>query len=97
MTTDFSQREKISLPAPRPEWVERIYAEGRGIDIKSVAPLDENLLIGHAKANTGLSDFGADDWYEPFHILVKALDEEADLNLMGLLMTRLIQVSEHQI
>src|SRR5262249_41519680 len=42
----------------------------------------------HAKANTGLSDFGIDDWVEPFRIFIKALDEEADLTLMGRLMTR---------
>ena len=88
MTADFSKREKIWEPAPRPEWVERINAEGRGMDSKSVVPLDEQSLIEHAKANTGLSDFGEDDWYEPFKVLIKALDEEAELNLMGRLMTR---------
>ena len=58
------------------------------MDIKSVVPLDENSLIEHAKANTGLSDFGDESWYEPFKVLIKSLDEEANLNLMGRLMNR---------
>ena len=39
-------------------------------------------------ASTGLSDFGADDWREPFRVFLKALEEEAQLNLMGRIRTR---------
>src|SRR5690606_32088256 len=41
-----------------------------------------------ARANTGLDDFGADDWREPFEVLIRSLNDEAQLNLMGRLMTR---------
>ncbi|PWI06635.1 sulfotransferase [Streptomyces sp. NWU339] len=58
------------------------------MDIKGLVPLDEHSLINTAKANTGLDDFGDDSWYEPFKVLVRALNEEAQLNLMGRLMTR---------
>ncbi|NKI16048.1 sulfotransferase [Spongiibacter sp. KMU-166] len=58
------------------------------MDIKSVVPLDENSLLEAAKRNTGLSDFGDDEWYEPFKVLIKSLDEEADLHLMGRLVAR---------
>lgn len=75
-------------PPARPDWVSRINQEGSFLDLKSVVPLDEDSLIAHAKANTGLSDFGSDDWVEPFKVLVKAYDEEAQLHLMGRLMTR---------
>lgn len=75
-------------PPERPEWVRRVNEEGRCLDLRSVVPLDEDSLIGHAKANTGLSDFGSDDWYEPFKVLIKSYDEEAELSLMGRLMTR---------
>jgi hypothetical protein len=75
-------------PAKRPEWVERVNAEGRCLDLKAVVPLDENSLLRQAIANTGLSNFGADDWREPFQVFIKALDEEANLTLMGRLMTR---------
>lgn len=58
------------------------------MDIRSLVSLEENSLIETAKANTGLSDFGSEDWHERFQVLVKSLDEESELNLMGRLMTR---------
>jgi hypothetical protein len=75
-------------PPPRPDWVRRLNEEGRCLDIKAVVPLDEGSLIASAMKNTGLSDFGGEDWREPFRVFINALDEEADLNLMGRLMTR---------
>lgn len=75
-------------PPPRPEWVARVNEEGRGMDIASLVPLEPAELIARAMANTGLADFGQDPWREGFEILVKALNEEADLNLFGRLMTR---------
>jgi Sulfotransferase family len=88
MTDDSNSRVKQWKPPQRPEWVRRMNEEGACLDLKSVVPLDEASLIGRAKHNTGLSDFGSDDWYEPFKIFIKALDEESDLTLMGRLMTR---------
>lgn len=88
MAEDYSQRKTGWTPAPRPDWVRRINEEGSCMDLRSVVPLDENSLLKAAKANTGLSDFGEESWYEPFKLLVKSLDEEAELNLMGRLMTR---------
>lgn len=81
-------RVKAWRPPPRPDWVRRINEEGRCLDLKSVVPLDERSLIDRARMNTGLSDFGIDDWVEPFRVFLKALDEESDLTLMGRLMTR---------
>lgn len=75
-------------PPPRPDWVQRVNEEGYCMDIKGVVPLDSTSLLDAATRNTGLSDFGVDDWREPFEILVKAMDDEADLNLMGRLRTR---------
>ena len=75
-------------PPPRPEWVRRINEEGACMDIRGVVPLDEDSLLRSATQATGLSDFGPDDWREPFQVFVRALDEEADLNLMGRLRTR---------
>jgi Sulfotransferase family len=75
-------------PPERPEWVKQINQEGTYMDIQSVVPLNENSLLYSAKANTGLNDFGEDDWYEPFQIFLKSLEEDAELNLMGRLMTR---------
>ena len=75
-------------PPPRPEWVQRINEEGECMNISGVVPLDETSLLESAMRATGLSDFGADGWREPFRIFVKALEEEAELNLMGRLRTR---------
>ena len=75
-------------PPARPEWLARVNEEGRGMDITSVVPLRSRELLETAMANTGLSDFGKDDWREAFEVLVKAIDEEAELNLFGRLMTR---------
>ena len=75
-------------PPPRPEWVSRINEEGECMDICGVVPLSAKSLLDTAMRNTGLSDFGVDDWREPFEILVKAMDDEAELNLMGRIRTR---------
>jgi hypothetical protein len=83
---DFHVREW--QPAPRPEWVRGIIEEGKAIDSRSVVPLDEASLIGWAQANTGLTDFGSDEWYPPFSMFLKSIDEEADLHLLGRIMAR---------
>ena len=75
-------------PPPRPDWVARINEEGRCLDIAGVIPLDADSLLATAKKNTGLDDFGSDDWIEPFHVLLKSLEQDADLNLMGRILTR---------
>lgn len=76
------------VPPPRPEWLAAFLDSTREWDAKAVAPLDPDELIATAVARTGLSDFGADDWREPFERLMKAIDEEAELHLYGRLWTR---------
>jgi hypothetical protein len=79
-------------PLGRPEWVAKLNEEGRmwqgaGM-LREMAPLDERSLIDAAKTMTGLDDFGEDDWREPFEVLLKSLEEEAELTLTGRLATR---------
>lgn len=74
--------------AKRPDWVQRVNDEGTHMDIKSVVPLDAASLMTAAQRDTGLSNYGKDTWREPFEIIARAMDEEADLNLMGRLMCR---------
>lgn len=83
----ISRREAWTPPA-RPDWVMRINEEGAGLDLAGVVPLDAASLIATATANTGLSDFGADDWREPFEVMLESFNQEASLNLMGRIMTR---------
>jgi Sulfotransferase family len=88
MNSDSNYRVKQWVPPTRPEWVEKFNEEGACLDLRGVIPLDENSLLARAKANTGLSDFGRDGWHEPFKALIKGIDEEGALTLMGRLMTR---------
>jgi Sulfotransferase family len=75
-------------PPGRPEWVQQVNEEGSCMEIEQVVPLDEASLLTSAMESTGLSDFGADDWREPFQVFLKSLREEAQLNLMGRIRTR---------
>ena len=86
--SESADRRRGYVPPPRPDWVARVNEEGNCLDIAGVVPLDEKSLIDTAMRNTGLSYFGEDDWREPFQGFVKALDEEAQLNVIGRLMTR---------
>ena len=81
-------RRERWTPRPRPEWVARVNEEGEILGSRALVPLDEASLLAQARANTGLSDFGADDWREPFRILLDAIEREANLNLIGRLFTR---------
>lgn len=81
-----------SEPLPRPEWVRLTNEEGRlwhdaGM-LPEMVPVDEHSLLESARRMTGLDDFGEDDWREPFSVLTRALEEEAELNLVGRLVAR---------
>ena len=75
-------------PRPRPEWAREIIDIGQKLDARGVVPLDEESLLRYASENTGLSDFGDDEWREPFRILLSDLEETADLHFFGRIMTR---------
>lgn len=72
----------------RPDWIARLNAEGQVLDSKSVVPLDAASLIDAACRNEGLSDFGDGPWREHLEVLLRAIEEEANLHLLGRLYTR---------
>jgi len=81
-------------PPPRPEWV-RAVNDGCILPIAEVAemPLARDALLAEARATFGLADggiadFGSDDFLEPLDVLLPALEEEADLTVIGRWMTR---------
>ena len=78
----------VYRPRPRPAWAREFIDVGRQLDARGVVPLDEESLLRTATQNTGLSDFGDDDWVEPFRILLSDLEETADLHFFGRVMTR---------
>lgn len=79
---------KFWTPPPRPEWVQRVNEEGECMDMQGVVPLDPASLLASAIEATGLSDFGDDDWREPFEVLCRSFDQDAELNLMGRIRAR---------
>ena len=56
--------------------------------MKAIVPLDEDSLLGHAIKNTGLSDFGSDNWLPHFRMLIRLIEEEAKLTFFGRVLTR---------
>ena len=77
-------------PQPRPVWVESLNAlgEGLGDSGRSLVPLDTEELLRRSAALTGLDDYG-DSWFrEPLQVFVDALEEEAELTLLGRILAR---------
>ena len=83
-----SEKTPLWTAPPRPAWLSAINQEGSYLNLPTVVPLDEASLLDHARHATGLDDFGHGQWREPFRVLLKALEEEAQLTLMGRLMAR---------
>jgi hypothetical protein len=83
----FDRRDRFT-PTPRPAWLKTLNEIGEGLDLKGIVPLSAESLMRQAIANTGLTDFGGDDYVEPLAVLTKAIDAEADLHLGGRLYTR---------
>lgn len=88
MADDVYDRREVFTPAPRPAWMAKLNALGEGLDIRGIVPLTPESLMQQARADTGLEDFGDDPWLEPFTVLMRAIENEADLHLAGRILTR---------
>jgi hypothetical protein len=62
----------------------------RGANALGLAKINLNpdALVATAKKETGLKDFGDEGFLEPMHLMIRALEEEADLNPVGRFMNR---------
>ena len=80
----------LAAPFERPDWLLRLNAVGRDLapSPDRLVPLGADSLLEAAAANTGLSDFGPDDFLEPLGVLCRSLAEEADASLLGNLLAR---------
>jgi hypothetical protein len=74
-----------------PDWVRRmnLFAPAVGGGERLVG-LDADELLALARATTGLEDVGDEDgeWEEAYRVVMASLDGEAELHLVGRLMTR---------
>jgi hypothetical protein len=81
----------LRTPA-RPAWVEEVNAFGRALGSPAaLVRLDEDSLLEAAlDAAAGPRDFDGGDaaWREPFAVFLRALESEAELNLVGRLLAR---------
>ena len=74
---------------PRPDWVRRINDMAPGVGGAGVmVSLDPDEIVAAAVAVTGLDDFGAPTWEEPYRRLVASIDDEARCHVVGRLMCR---------
>jgi len=88
MTDQDYQRKAKWVPTPRPEWVQTLNQQARHLDMAGIVPLDHQSLIAQAVKNTGLDDFGDDQWLEHFKVLMAAIETEANLHFAGRVLTR---------
>ena len=63
---------------------------GRSANAFGLQPINLGFdaLLQKARDNTGLEDFGEDDFRDPLVMLLRCLEEEAQLNLMGHMIAR---------
>ncbi len=75
-----------TLPLP----IRLLNLAGRGVGALGIQPinLEADALLQRAEKNTGLADFGDDGFRQPFNRLLRSLENEAQLTLMGRLMAR---------
>jgi hypothetical protein len=75
-----------SLPLP----VRLLNLAGRGASAIGIQPVDLSVdkLLQTAMANTGLRDFGENDFRQPLALLLDSLEKEADLSLLGRIIAR---------
>jgi len=76
-------------PPSRPGWVERLIAHGDAVGgADRLVSLSEDDLLATASRATGLTDFGPGDWQAHLRVLLRALETEADLHVVGRLLVR---------
>ena len=75
-----------------PDWVRRLNLFGETVgDVRAFAPLDADELLESAVATTGLTDIGGEEWAgwdAAYREFVSSVDQEANLHLLGRVLTR---------
>lgn len=88
-------RPRLPLPV---RLMNLVGAGARTVGLELVR-LDVDSLLAKAQANTGLRDFGGDEFREPLALLVEALEDEARLTTLGRMIARgdLLRVLENRL
>ncbi len=87
-------------PPARPAWVERLIEHGEAIGgPEHLVSLEADSLLDAATRSTGLSDFGEGEWRTHFDVLLRALEEESKLHLVGrtIVRTELVQTLRNRL
>ena len=75
-----------------PDWVRRLNLFGETLgDVRAFAPLDADELLDGARGTTGLTDIGSeewDGWETAYREFVSSVDRDANLHLLGRVLTR---------
>lgn len=68
-----------------PLTVQLLNLAGKGANAIGFKPinLSAQTLLDQASKNTGLNDFGGDEFRQPFALLLNSLEQEAELSLLG--------------
>ena len=76
-------------PPKRPIWVEWLIAHADAVGgARALVSLDPEELLETAIGATGLSDFGGNAWRAHYDVLMRALEDESDLHVVGRLQVR---------
>jgi hypothetical protein len=71
-----------------PNWVRRLNYCGSAIGgTAHMISLDADALMQVAKTTTGLTDFGAGNWEEPYRRLLASIEQDVELHTLGRVMT----------
>ncbi|MBW2274785.1 MAG: sulfotransferase [Deltaproteobacteria bacterium] len=87
-------------PPKRPVWADRLIAHGEAVGgAQHLVSLAADELLAEATRSTGLSDFGGDAWRPHFDLLLRSLEEEAGLHLLGrtLVRTEILQALRNRL
>lgn len=89
------------MPATLPLPVRLLNGAGRGLSAVGVqtVSLKPDKLLATARHNTGLDDFGEDDFHAPFTLLTRGLEEESQLTTLGRVIARgdLLRILENRL
>ncbi len=78
--------ETTQRQVPQAAWAGQLNLSGKMMGAELIVPLETKQLLADACTMTGLSDYGDEHFKEGLQVLVKSLNEEAQLNLTGRLL-----------